>query len=101
MSGTATEVNLSLASPVGLAMLSHPHMYNLYIVKASQQGVLSDLQKRTRRMRQFATDGANAQSADENDAFVQEYNRGGLCAVRAHCNVTLWGSDPAARQRIR
>ena len=101
MSGDATEVNLCLASPVGLMMLAHPHIYNLYIVKVSQQGVLSDLQKRTRRMRQFATDGANAQSADENDAFVQEYNRGGLCAVRAHCNVTLWGSDPAARQRIR
>jgi hypothetical protein len=101
MSGTATEVNLSLASPVGLAMLSHPHMYNLYIVKASQQGVLSDLQKRTRRMRQFATDGANAQSADENDEFVQEYNRGSLTAVRAHANVILWGRDAAECQRIR
>ena len=101
MSGAATEVNLSLASPVGLAMLAHPHIYNLYIVKVSQQGVLSDLQKRTRRMRQFSTDGANAQSADENDAFVQEYNRGSLTAVRAHCNVILWGRDAAECQKIR
>ncbi len=101
MSGASTEVNLSLASSVGLAMLAHPHIYNLYIVKVSQQGVLSDLQKRTRRMRQFATDGANAQSADENDEFVQEYNRGGLTAVRAHANVILWGRDAAECQRIR
>ena len=101
MSTSCSEVDLSLASPVGLMLLNHPHICNLYIVKPSQQTVLSDLGKRTRHMRQFSTDGANADNADGNDAFVSEANSGSLCAVYAHCNVICWGRDEKERLKIR
>jgi conjugation system TraG family ATPase len=101
MSGADTEVDLGLASPVGLMLLDHPHICNTYIVKAGQQGVLSGLKTRTRRMRNFATDGANADNADGNDAFVEDYNKGSLCAVYAHSNVICWGRTEAVRLRIR
>lgn len=101
MSTSCSEVDLSLASPVGLMLLNHPHICNLYIVKPSQQTVLSDLGKRTRHMRQFSTDGANADNADGNDAFVSEANSGSLCAVYAHCNVICWGRDEKQRLKIR
>ena len=101
MSTSCSEVDLSLASPVGLMLLNHPHICNLYIVKPSQQTVLSDLGKRTRHMRQFSTDGANADNADGNDAFVSEANSGSLCAVYAHCNVLCWGRDEKERLKIR
>ena len=101
MSGADTEVDLGLASPVGLMLTAHPHICNTYIVKAGQQGVLSALKTRTRRMRNFATDGANADNADGNDAFVEDYNRGSLCAVYAHSNVICWGRTEAERLRIR
>ena len=101
MSTSCSEVDLSLASPVGLMLLNHPHICNLYIVKPSQQTVLSDLGKRTRHMRQFSTDGANADNAAGNDAFVSEANSGSLCAVYAHCNVICWGRDEKERLKIR
>lgn len=101
MSTSCSEVDLSLASPVGLMLLNHPHICNLYIVKPSQQTVLSDLGKRTRHMRQFSTDGANADNADGNDAFVSEANSGSLCAVYAHCNVICWGRNEKERLKIR
>lgn len=101
MSTSCSEVDLSLASPVGLMLLNHPHICNLYIVKPSQQTILSDLGKRTRHMRQFSTDGANADNADGNDAFVSEANSGSLCAVYAHCNVICWGRDEKERLKIR
>ena len=101
MSTSCSEVDLSLASPVGLMLLGHPHICNLYIVKPSQQTVLSDLGKRTRHMRQFSTDGANADNAAGNDAFVSEANSGSLCAVYAHCNVICWGRDEKERLKIR
>lgn len=101
MSGVDTEVDLSLASPVGLMLLDHPHICNTYIVKAGQQGVLSGLKTRTRRMRNFSTDGANRDNADGNDAFVEDYNKGTLCAVYAHSNVICWGRTEAERLKIR
>lgn len=101
MSTSCSEVDLSLASPVGLMLLNHPHICNLYIVKPSQQTVLSDLGKRTRHMRQFSTDGANADNANGNDAFVSEANSGSLCAVYAHCNVICWGRNEKERLKIR
>ena len=101
MSGADTEVDLCLASPVGLMLLEHPHICNTYIVKANQQGVISELQSRTQRMRRFSTDGANANNADGNDAFVEDYNKGSFCAVYAHSNVICWGRTDAERLRIR
>jgi conjugation system TraG family ATPase len=101
MSGADTEVDLCLASPVGLMLLDHPHICNTYIVKANQQGVISELQSRTQRMRRFSTDGANANNADGNDTFVEDYNKGSLCAVYAHSNVICWGRTDAERLRIR
>ena len=101
MSGADTEVDLCLASPVGLMLLDHPHICNTYIVKANQQGVISELQSRTQRMRRFSTDGANANNADGNDAFVEDYNKGSLCAVYAHSNVICWARTDTERLRIR
>lgn len=101
MSTSCSEVDLSLASPVGLMLLGHPHICNLYIVKPSQQAVLSDLGKRTKRMRQFSTDGANKDNADGNDEFVSDANSGSLCAVYAHSNVICWGRNEKERLKIR
>ena len=101
MSTSCSEVDLSLASPVGLMLLDHPHICNLYIVKPSQQAVLSDLGKRTKRMRQFSTDGANKDNADGNDEFVRDVNIGSLCAVYAHSNVICWGRGEKERLKIR
>ena len=101
MSTSCSEVDLSLASPVGLMLLNHPHICNLYIVKPSQQAVLSDLGKRTKRMRQFSTDGANKDNADGNDEFVSDANSGSLCAVYAHSNVICWGRNEKERLKIR
>lgn len=101
MSTSCSEVDLSLASPMGLMLLDHPHICNLIIVKPSQQAVLSDLGKRTKRMRQFSTDGANADNADGNDEFVSDANSGSLCAVYAHSNVICWGRNEKERLKIR
>ncbi len=91
MSSVNSEIDLCLASQVGLMLSRHPHICNVYIVKASQQGVLADLSRKTRRMRQFSTDGTNMVNADENDRFVSDSGREQLCAVHAHCNVICWG----------
>ena len=72
MSSATSEVDLCLASQVGLMLSRYPHICNVYVVKDSQQGVLSDLSRRTRYMRQFSTDGANRANADENDLFKED-----------------------------
>ncbi len=101
MSSATSEVDLCLAAQVGLMLHDHPHICNTYIVKDSQQGMLSELSRRTRRMRQFSTDGANSVNADENDSFVADSGSDSLCAVHAHSNVICWGADERERLSIR
>lgn len=101
MSTANSRVDMCMAAPVGVMMMGHPHINNLYIVKASQQSFLGDLTARARRQSQFATDGANADNASENREFVSEANRNGLCGVYAHCNVISWGHDEKELLRAR
>ena len=101
MSSATSEVDLCLASQVGLMLSRYPHICNVYVVKDSQQGVLSDLSRRTRYMRQFSTDGANRANADENDLFKEDSGKEQLCAVHSHCNVICWGRSEQERLGIR
>lgn len=64
-------------------------------------GMLSDLSRRTRYMRQFSTDGANRANADENDLFKEDSGKEQLCAVHSHCNVICWGRSEQERLGIR
>lgn len=101
MSSATSEVDLCLASQVGLMLSRYPHICNVYVVKDSQQGALSDLSRRTRYMRQFSTDGANRANADENDLFKEDSGKEQLCAVHSHCNVICWGRSEQERLGIR
>lgn len=101
MSTSATSVETCMAAPVGMLLSGHPHICNVYIVKDSQQEALSDIGRRTKRMRQFSTDGANRANADGNDGFVGDSGTGQLCAVHAHCNVICWAEDAASRLAVR
>ena len=101
MSSATSEVDLCLASQVGLMLSRYPHICNVYVVKDSQQGVLTDLSRRTRYMRQFSTDGANRANADENDLFKEDSGKEQLCAVHSHCNVICWGRSEQERLGIR
>lgn len=101
MSSSVSTISLGLASPVGVMLQEHPHICNTYIVKATQQEVQENLRKKTMRMRQFSSDGANVFNAEENDEFVEDSNSDSLLAVYAHSNVICWARTDRELLKIR
>lgn len=87
--GPVNEVFLSYSSPIGVC-LDCEHVVNQYVLVAPQNFILSELEKKRKKMVSMSSNAENRVNSDEIGRFIETVHRDSLSVVYAHTNVLAW-----------
>lgn len=90
--GPSSEMFLSFGAPVGVS-LDCEHVVNQYILVPPQNHVLTELEKKRKRMVSMGSNAENRVNAEDIGDFIEAVHRDSLMMVYAHMNVLAWSSE--------
>ena len=88
--GPASEIIVSSGTALG-AMLDCEHIVNQFIVIPQQSYILSDLDRKRKKMVSMSKNAENRVNAEEIGNYLDDVHRDSLTSVLAHMNVIAWG----------
>lgn len=89
--GPSNQVFLSYGAPLGVG-LDCEHVVNQYILVAPQNHILSELEKKRKKMVSMSSSADNRVNSEDIGSFIETVHRDSLTVVYAHMNVLAWST---------